>query len=99
MESTVSPSFREVLLAPNMPSAEKTSDIDWRLFDRGYAPLRRCSLCLYEAKFDAAASQSYYCGRLKQWTAVVFECPFWEAREEWTSWYAHCTLLQAQKRS
>ncbi|HYB58828.1 MAG TPA: hypothetical protein VEB88_01100, partial [Candidatus Acidoferrales bacterium] len=66
-------------------------NIDWQLFDRGYIPLRRCSLCVHQEKFEPMTDQNYYCGRLGQWTAAMFECPFWEARQEWKTWYAQCT--------
>jgi hypothetical protein len=72
-------------------------DIDWQSFDVGYIPLRRCSLCRHQTKFDAAATQSYYCARLKQWTCPMFECPFWNAHEEWHEWYACCTSLKAKQ--
>lgn len=74
------------------------ADIDWKLFDIGYMPLRRCSLCQHQSKFDASATQNYFCVRLKQWTSAMFECPFWDAREEWKEWYAYCASLRAQER-
>jgi hypothetical protein len=72
-------------------------DIDWALFDIGSIPLRRCSLCHHQAKFDASATGNYRCARLKQWTSPMFECPFWEVPEDWREWYAHCTALRVQK--
>jgi hypothetical protein len=72
-------------------------DVDWQLFDISKIPLRRCSLCLYQAKFKASATDYYYCARLKQWTSSVFECPFWDAREDWKEWYVYCTKLRQKE--
>ncbi len=73
------------------------SDIKWQIFDTGYLPLRRCSLCKNETKFDASATACYYCARLKQWTLPMFECPFWEAQGDWKQWYSYCTESRAHK--
>ncbi len=70
-------------------------EIDWQLFDTGMLSLRRCSLCRNQTKFDASATQSYYCARLKQWFSPMFDCPFWNIAEDWTEWYAYCTSLRA----
>ncbi|MEI7826712.1 MAG: hypothetical protein WCI87_02815 [Euryarchaeota archaeon] len=70
------------------------ADIDWQLFDIGYVPLRRCSLCKNHEKFNASTPQSCYCARLRQWTPPVFECPFWEVPENWKEWYAYCTAVR-----
>ncbi|MGA3198271.1 MAG: hypothetical protein ABSD89_02580 [Halobacteriota archaeon] len=71
------------------------TEIDWQRFDTGCIPLRRCSLCRHQTKFDAAAEPKYYCARLKQWTSPMFECPFWDAQEEWKEWYSYCTSAKA----
>ncbi len=72
-------------------------EIDWRLFDTGTMPLRRCSSCQNQVKFDAAATESYYCARLKQWTPPMFDCPFWIIDEDWNEWYAYSTSLRAKE--
>jgi hypothetical protein len=72
------------------------SDIKWQIFDIGYLPLRRCSLCENQTKFDALGAACYYCARLKQWTLPMFECPFWEAQGDWKQWYSHCSEARAR---
>ncbi len=72
-------------------------EVDWQLFDSGVLPLRRCSLCQNQAKFDASTTQGYYCARLKQWLPPMFDCPFWNIEEDWKEWYAYCTSMRARE--
>jgi hypothetical protein len=87
-------SFIKVSMVEN-----QTDNINWQLFDIGCISIRRCSLCLHKEKFEPLTAQNYYCARLRQWTSVIFECPFWAARKEWKEWYAHCTATRERKRT
>jgi len=90
-QSAKSQQFHAICFALTATKRDSMTNIDWQRFDTGCIPLRRCSLCRHQTKFDAAAEPKYYCARLKQWTSPMFECPFWDAQEEWKEWYSYCT--------